>query len=115
MRSYRISTSTFIAEANGFVLGISGGQDSSLAGRLCQLAVDRINQSGGSAEFVAVLLPYGVQADQADVDTAIDYIVSQSGLHFNPRLVTLLENRIDAVRDLYTAYPDSTFSTPADL
>lgn len=62
------------AGANGFVLGISGGQDSSLAGRLCQLAVDRINQSGGSAEFVAVLLPYGVQADQADVDTAIDYI-----------------------------------------
>jgi NAD+ synthase len=62
------------AGANGFVLGISGGQDSTLAGRLCQLAADRINGSGGSAQFVAVLLPYGVQADQADVDTAIDYI-----------------------------------------
>jgi NAD+ synthase len=62
------------AGADGFVLGISGGQDSTLAGRLCQLAVDRINEAGGAAQFVAVLLPYGSQADQADVDTAIDYI-----------------------------------------
>ncbi|SUA42603.1 NH(3)-dependent NAD(+) synthetase [Nocardia africana] len=28
--------------ATGFVLGISGGQDSSLTGKLCQLAVDEL-------------------------------------------------------------------------
>jgi NAD+ synthase len=28
--------------ASGYVLGISGGQDSTLAGRLCQLAVQRL-------------------------------------------------------------------------
>ncbi|HNP16642.1 MAG TPA: NAD(+) synthase, partial [Terrimesophilobacter sp.] len=31
-----------VTHAKGFVLGISGGQDSSLAGRLCQLAVEQL-------------------------------------------------------------------------
>ena len=29
---------------NGFVLGISGGQDSTLVGKLAQLAVDELNE-----------------------------------------------------------------------
>ena len=49
--------------AEGFVLGISGGQDSSLAGRLAQLAIEELAAEGLLAEFVAVRLPYGVQAD----------------------------------------------------
>ena len=32
------------ANAKGFVLGISGGQDSSLAGRLAQIAVDELRK-----------------------------------------------------------------------
>ncbi|MCU1544324.1 MAG: synthetase [Microbacteriaceae bacterium] len=60
--------------AKGLVLGISGGQDSSLAGRLCQLAVERLGEEGVSAEFVAVRLPYGVQADEADAQLAIEFI-----------------------------------------
>ena len=35
--------------AKGFVLGISGGQDSTLAGRLAQLAVESIREEGGDA------------------------------------------------------------------
>jgi response regulator RpfG family c-di-GMP phosphodiesterase len=80
------------------------GEDISLAGRIVALA-----------DVLDSLVSDRVYKQRWDFDTAIDYIVSQSGLHFDPRLVTLLENRIDAVRDLYTAYPDSTFSTPADL
>jgi len=34
------------AKAKGFVLGISGGQDSTLAGRLCQLAVEEFRAEG---------------------------------------------------------------------
>ncbi|MEQ1737844.1 MAG: NAD(+) synthase, partial [Rhodoglobus sp.] len=34
------------SHAKGLVLGISGGQDSSLAGRLCQLAVERLRATG---------------------------------------------------------------------
>ena len=47
--------------AKGFVLGISGGQDSTLAGRLAQLAVEEIRNEGGNATFIAVRLPYKVQ------------------------------------------------------
>lgn len=60
--------------ARGLVLGISGGQDSSLAGRLCQLAVEDLRQQGAAARFIAVRLPYGVQADAADADAALDFI-----------------------------------------
>jgi NAD+ synthase len=60
--------------ARGLVLGISGGQDSSLAGRLAQLAVERIRAEGGEAEFTAVRLPYRRQADEADAQLALDFI-----------------------------------------
>lgn len=58
----------------GFVLGISGGQDSTLAGRLAQLAVDRLRTRGLEAQFVALRLPYGTQQDAEDADLAIDFI-----------------------------------------
>ncbi|ALW89267.1 ammonia-dependent NAD(+) synthetase [Deinococcus actinosclerus] len=58
----------------GFVLGISGGQDSTLAGRLCQLAAERLRADGTEATFVAVRLPYGVQADEADAQRALAFI-----------------------------------------
>lgn len=58
----------------GFVLGISGGQDSSLAGRLCQLAVERLRAAGEPAEFIAMRLPYGVQHDEDDAQLALRFI-----------------------------------------
>src|SRR5918997_460592 len=60
--------------AQGYVLGISGGQDSTLAGRLCQLAVEQLRADGRPATFVAVRLPYGVQADEHDAQIALDFI-----------------------------------------
>ncbi len=71
---------SFLAEylagtpARGFVLGISGGQDSTLAGRLCQLAAQRRRGAGQDATFTAMRLPYGVQADEADAQTALEFI-----------------------------------------
>lgn len=60
----------------GFVLGISGGQDSTLTGKLTQLAVDELNAEAGAQKysFWAVRLPYGVQADEQDCQDALDYI-----------------------------------------
>ena len=58
----------------GFVLGISGGVDSTTAGRLCQLACEELRKDGGEAEFYAVRLPYGVQKDEADAKTALNFI-----------------------------------------
>lgn len=60
----------------GFVLGISGGQDSTLAGRLAQLAVDELNEESGEEKYAfhAVRLPYGKQFDEHDAQDALDFI-----------------------------------------
>jgi NAD+ synthase len=60
--------------ATAYVLGISGGVDSSTAGRLCQLAVERVRSEGGQATFVAMRLPYGVQADEDDAQRSLEFI-----------------------------------------
>src|SRR5690606_40123335 len=60
--------------ARGLVLGISGGQDSTLAGRLSQLAVERMRAEGGTAEFTAVRVPYGAQHDEDDAQLALAFI-----------------------------------------
>lgn len=69
--------------ASGFVLGISGGQDSSLAGRLCQLAVERLAASGVDAAFIAVRLPYAVQADEEDARLALSFIGPSRSVTFD--------------------------------
>jgi NAD+ synthase len=56
------------------VLGISGGVDSSTAGRLCQLAIDELNAKDFGYEFIAMRLPYGVQQDEADAQRALEFI-----------------------------------------
>lgn len=71
------------AHAKGLVLGISGGQDSTLAGRLCQLAVEEIRQEGGEATFLSVRLPYGVQRDEADAQAALAFIQPDRNITFN--------------------------------
>jgi NAD+ synthase len=56
------------------VLGISGGVDSTSAGRLCQLACERLRAGGAEARFIAMRLPYGVQRDEADAQQALQFI-----------------------------------------
>lgn len=60
--------------ARGLVLGISGGLDSTLAGRLAQLTVERRRAGGAEAEFVAVRLPYREQHDEDDARAAVEFI-----------------------------------------
>lgn len=69
--------------ANGFVLGISGGVDSTLAGRLAQLAVQKVRAEGGDAHFVAVRLPHGVQHDEADAAAAMEWIGADREMTIN--------------------------------
>lgn len=58
------------------VLGISGGQDSTLGGKLAQMAVDELNEESGNDtySFIAVRLPYGVQFDEDDCQDALNFI-----------------------------------------
>ncbi len=69
--------------AKGFVLGISGGQDSTLAGKLAQLAAEKVRGEGGQATFTAVRLPYRVQADEEDAQLALDFIQPDVSLVFD--------------------------------
>lgn len=73
-RSHRLSNYLAHSGFNGFVLGVSGGQDSLLAGLLAKRAVDLRRKEGGVADFHAMLLPYGVQADRDDALKACDII-----------------------------------------
>jgi len=67
----------------GFVLGISGGIDSTLAGKLAQLAVDELAAEGVEADFVAVRLPYRVQHDESDAQAALEFIRPKATWTFN--------------------------------
>jgi NAD+ synthase len=63
------------AGMNGFVPGVSGGQDSTLAARLCQIAVEELRQqTGWNYVFIALRLPYGIQRDEEDVQRALKFI-----------------------------------------
>ncbi|MDI6098872.1 ammonia-dependent NAD(+) synthetase [Actinoplanes sp. NEAU-A12] len=69
--------------AKGFVLGVSGGQDSTLTGRLCQLAAEELRAEGREATFVAVRLPYGRQADEQDAQIALAFIRPDRSVEVN--------------------------------
>lgn len=60
------------SKQKSYVLGISGGQDSTLVGKLAQIAVNELNKEIGHSEFkfVALLLPYGKQKDINDAKQA---------------------------------------------
>ncbi|MCL2900145.1 ammonia-dependent NAD(+) synthetase [Brenneria tiliae] len=67
------------------ILGISGGQDSTLTGKLCQIAITELRNETGRQDyqFIAVRLPYGVQADEADCQDAIAFIKPDKALTVN--------------------------------
>ena len=69
--------------AKGYVLGISGGLDSTLAGRLAQMAVERVRAGGQEATFVAMRLPYKVQHDEADAAAAVAFVDADETITFN--------------------------------
>ncbi|ROS04864.1 NAD+ synthase [Sinobacterium caligoides] len=65
------------------VLGISGGVDSSTCGRLCQLAIEELNEEKQGYRFIAVRLPYSVQADEEDAQLALQFIKPMHSLVIN--------------------------------
>ncbi|TCC52555.1 ammonia-dependent NAD(+) synthetase [Kribbella capetownensis] len=82
--------------ATSYVLAISGGVDSAVGGRLSQLAVERIRAEGGQATFVAMRLPYGVQADEDDAQRSLEFIKPDETLVVNIKPAT--DAMVDSVR-----------------
>jgi NAD+ synthase len=58
------------------VLGISGGQDSTLLGKLAQIAIEELREETGDPnfKFIAMRLPYGEQADEEEAMDAIEWM-----------------------------------------
>lgn len=56
------------------VLGISGGVDSTTAGKLAQIAVSELRDEGYNAQFIAMRLPYNVQKDEDEAQEALKFI-----------------------------------------
>jgi NAD+ synthase len=88
------------------VLGISGGVDSTTAGRLAQLSVEELRTETGddSYRFIAVRLPHGVQHDEADAQAAMAFVGADED-------VTV--NIADSVRGLAGQIPMLEELTPA--
>ena len=80
------------------VLGISGGIDSSTCGRLAQLATEQL---GDDYKFVAVRLPYAIQADEADAQLALEFIQPNLSLSVNvqPGTEAVHQSTLDAVNE----------------
>ncbi|WP_109688983.1 ammonia-dependent NAD(+) synthetase [Tumebacillus permanentifrigoris] len=90
----------------GYVLGLSGGQDSTLTGKLAQLAVNELNAEHGEQQyvFIAMRLPYGVQADEQDAQDAIQFIEPD-------RVVTVnIKPAVDASRESFEQATGETLS-----
>ena len=71
-----LKTKLVEAQTRCLVLGISGGVDSSVTGRLCQLAIDSLNAEHSELpyQFIAVRLPYQVQKDEDEAQLACQFI-----------------------------------------
>lgn len=66
------------------VLGISGGIDSCTLGKLAQRAVDELNlEEQAGYQFIAVRLPYKIQADEADAQVSINFIQPSKSISVN--------------------------------
>lgn len=76
-----------------YVLGISGGQDSTLTGKLCQMAIEEMRAETGdqSYKFIAVRLPYGVQKDASDAVDAVEF------QHPDVDLIVNIKDPVDAM------------------
>lgn len=67
------------------VLGLSGGQDSTLTGKLCQLAIQELNKTlkKNIYKLILLCLPYGKQIDKQDCQDSINFIQPKIILNIN--------------------------------
>lgn len=81
------------------ILGISGGQDSTLLGKLAQKAAEemRAETKDEAYQFIGMRLPYGVQFDEDDVDLAFDWIAPDKIIEIN------IKSAVDAMVEQFSS------------
>lgn len=73
--------------AKKVVLGVSGGQDSTLTSKLIQMGMDELKiETGEDYRFIAVRLPYGIQKDEDDAQLALQFINPDEVVTFDIKL-----------------------------
>jgi len=85
------------SQRSGYVLGVSGGVDSTVAARIAQLAVERMRGHGRASTFIAVRLPYGDQRDESDAAQAMDFIAPDRRMRID------IKPAVDAQREALRA------------
>ncbi|QCI24269.1 ammonia-dependent NAD(+) synthetase [Buchnera aphidicola (Muscaphis stroyani)] len=67
------------------ILGISGGQDSTLTGKLCQIAAKELRKETKNKkyQFLAIRMPYGNQHDEEDCKDSINFIKPDQIIYVN--------------------------------
>lgn len=87
-RIYFIKQQLIKSNMYTLVLGISGGIDSCTLGKLSQLAVNDLNaeQDQDKYRFIAVRLPYDVQADEEDAQASINFIQPSMAVTANVKM-----------------------------
>ncbi len=84
------------AHVSGYVLGISGGQDSTLAGKIAQMAIEELNEEEDKEySFIAVRLPYGEQFDEDDAQQALNFISPSKTITIN------IQQAVDAAENAF--------------
>nr|MBF0684976.1 NAD(+) synthase [Pseudomonas sp.] len=87
-----------------YVLGISGGVDSLVAGGLAQRAVERARQQGHQAQFIAMRLPYGIQRDEDAAQASLQLI--QPDLAVTVNIKAAADGMLEAVKAGDIAFRD---------
>ena len=81
-----------------YVIAVSGGQDSTLAGRLARLATQELTtETGQIYQLIAVRQPYGKQLDEPDAVAALNFIQADHVVTTN--IQTATDAMTTALRD----------------
>lgn len=73
----------------GYVIAVSGGQDSTLAGKLARLATQELTtETGQTYQLIAIRQPYGQQLDEPDALAALAFIDADRVITTNIKAAT---------------------------
>lgn len=100
------------SNCQSLILGISGGVDSTVAGKLCQIAVNELNLENNTNQFqfVAVRLPYAEQLDEHDAQLACEFITPSNMVTIN------IEKGVTGIHDAaLAAIAGANVVTPSDV
>ncbi len=89
-------------QQKNLILGISGGIDSAVTGRLAQMAVEQLRKEHFPAHFVAVRLPYGTQADESDAQIALNFIKADQILIVN--IKKACDESLQSIKESYLQF-----------